>query len=204
MQFLVVQLVWVLAGLLLWRGPLVPARDESTGQLTAFLLDTDRTALGAVDTAKLNNFFMNPQHVTRNLVVCSALVGPLSSIFLPLIISLYFQFLITATFWFLPSLLWKKTHLLAVVPIPGAGAGKVDSLDMSPDITRLPLSLDTMDTLDRAEERVTGVYTALVDSGLGDLYNRVLCPTCIVQIVIINTMVVSGAVCRYIYVISIL
>ena len=92
-----------------------------------------------------------------------------------------------------------------MVPLPGAGAGagKVDSLDMSPDITRLPLSLDTMDTLDRAEERVTGVYTALVDSGLGDLYNRVLCPTCIVQILIINTMVVS-AVCRYIYVISII
>ena len=95
-----------------------------------------------------------------------------------------------------------------MVPLPGAGAGagagKVDSLDMSPDITRLPLSLDTMDTLARAEERVTGVYTALVDSGLGDLYNRVLCPTCIVQILIINTMVVSGAVCRYIYVISII
>ena len=88
-----------------------------------------------------------------------------------------------------------------MVPLPGAGAGagagKVDSLDMSPDITRLPLSLDTMDTLARAQERVTGVYTALVDSGLGDLYNRVLCPTCIVQILIINTMVVSGAVCRY-------
>ena len=99
-----------------------------------------------------------------------------------------------------------------MVPLPGAGAGagagapagKVDSLDMSPDITRLPLSLDTMDTLARAEERVTGVYTALVDSGLGDLYNRVLCPTCIVQILIINTMVVSGAVCRYIYIISII
>ena len=95
-----------------------------------------------------------------------------------------------------------------MVPLPGAGAGagagKVDSLDMSPDITRLPLSLDTMDTLARAQERVTGVYTALVDSGLGDLYNRVLCPTCIVQILIINTMVVSGAVCRYIYVISII
>ena len=94
-----------------------------------------------------------------------------------------------------------------MVPLPGAGAGagagKVDSLDMSPDITRLPLSLDTMDTLARAEARVAGVYTALVDSGLGDLYNRVLCPTCIVQILIINTMVVS-AVCRYIYVISIL
>ena len=94
-----------------------------------------------------------------------------------------------------------------MVPLPGAGAGagagKVDSLDMSPDITRLPLSLDTMDTLARAEERVTGMYTALVDSGLGDLYNRVLCPTCIVQILIINTMVVS-AVCRYIYVISII
>ena len=94
-----------------------------------------------------------------------------------------------------------------MVPLPGAGAGagagKVDSLDMSPDITRLPLSLDTMDTLDRAEERVTGVYTALVDSGLGDLYNRVLCPTCIVQILIINTMVVS-AVCRYIYFTSII
>ena len=82
MQFLAVQLVWVVAGLLLWKGPLVTARDESTGQQTAFLLDTDRTALGAVDTAKLNNFFMNPQHVTRNLVVCSALVmGPLSSIY---------------------------------------------------------------------------------------------------------------------------
>ena len=43
----------------------------------------------------------------------------------------------------------------------------------------------------QAEDRVSGIVTALVDSGLGDIYNRVLCPTCIVQIIIINTMVVS-------------
>ena len=45
--------------------------------------------------------------------------------------------------------------------------------------------------VDNAQERVTGIYTALVDSGAGDIYNRVLCPTCIVQIIIINSMVVG-------------
>ena len=82
--------------------------------------------------------------------------------------------MITASFWFLPSLLWKKTHLLGL-PIPGSQPSE-----------RLEVNID-----DLGQERLGGVVTALVDSGVGDIYNRVLCPTCILQIIIINTMVVS-------------
>ena len=87
--------------------------------------------------------------------------------------------MITATFWLLPSLLWKKSDLLGLT-IPGSQPSErleAGQVDLSPGA--------------EAEERLGGVVTALVDSGLGDIYNRVLCPTCIMQIVIINTMVVS-------------
>ena len=89
------------------------------------------------------------------------------------------QFMITATFWLLPSLLWKKSHLLGL-PIPGSQPSE-----------RLELDVVELSQGAEADERLSGVFTALVDSGLGDIYNRVLCPTCILQIVIINTMVVS-------------
>ena len=36
-----------------------------------------------------------------------------------------------------------------------------------------------------------GVVTALVTAGPADLYNRVLCPTCILQIIAINTLLVG-------------
>ena len=42
-----------------------------------------------------------------------------------------------------------------------------------------------------SEERVSGIVSALADSGVADIYNRVLCPTCIVQIIFINTMLVG-------------
>ena len=90
--------------------------------------------------------------------------------------------MITASFWFLPSLLWKKTHLMGF-PIPGSQPSE----RLEVDVVRLSQGAEQAE----AEERLGGVVTALVDSGLGDIYNRVLCPTCILQIVIINTMVVS-------------
>ena len=73
-QFLVVQAAWLLAGLLLWRGPAVTRRDLVTGQQSVELLE-DKVFTEAVDMGKLNNFFMNPQHVTRNLIVCGSLVS---------------------------------------------------------------------------------------------------------------------------------
>ena len=88
--------------------------------------------------------------------------------------------MITATFWLLPSLFWKKSHLLGL-PIPGSQPSE-----------RLEVGEVGLSHVAQAEERLGGVVTALVDSGVGDIYNRVLCPTCIMQIVIINTMVVSG------------
>ena len=77
----------------------------------------------------------------------------------------------TFLFWFLPSLLWKKSLLS----------------DQSREVRLVEPSED----LDSAEERVSGIYQSLVESGGADIYNRVLCPTCIAQIVTINTMVVS-------------
>ena len=73
-QFLVVQAAWLLAGLLLWRGPAVTRRDLVTGEQSVELLE-DKVFTEGVDVGKLNNFFMNPQHVTRNLVVCASLVS---------------------------------------------------------------------------------------------------------------------------------
>ena len=73
-QFLVVQAAWLLAGLLLWRGPAVTRRDLVTGQQSVEQLE-DKVFTEAVDMGKLNNFFMNPQHVTRNLIVCGSLVS---------------------------------------------------------------------------------------------------------------------------------
>ena len=73
-QFLVVQAAWLLAGLLLWRGPAVTRRDLITGEERVELLE-DKVFTETVDVGKLNNFFMNPQHVTRNLVVCASLVS---------------------------------------------------------------------------------------------------------------------------------
>ena len=83
-----------------------------------------------------------------------------------------FQFFMTFVFWFLPSLLWKKTTVFGL-PIPGAQTeGEEERLDV-------------------LSERVTGVLHSLADSGPADIYNRVLCPTCILQIVLCNTLVVS-------------
>ena len=73
-QFFVVQAAWLLAGLLLWRGPAVTRRDLITGEERVELLE-DKVFTETVDVSKLNNFFMNPQHVTRNLVVCASLVS---------------------------------------------------------------------------------------------------------------------------------
>ena len=68
-------------------------------------------------------------------------------------------------------------------PIPGSQPTE----RLGVDVVRLSQGAEQAE----AEERLGVVVTALVDSGLGDIYNRVLCPTCILQIVIINTMVVS-------------
>ena len=65
--------MWVLAGLMLWKGPLVNKVDERTGEDVIDFMD-DRFAAEAVDLNKINNFFTNPQTVTRNLVVCATLV----------------------------------------------------------------------------------------------------------------------------------
>ena len=84
-QYLVVQSFWLLAGLLFWRGPALTRRDLIPGEESVELLE-DKVFTGAVDVGKLTNFFMNPQHVTRNLVVCASLVS-LSALELPSLVS---------------------------------------------------------------------------------------------------------------------
>ena len=65
--------MWVLAGLFLWKGPLVKRIDERTGDESLDFLE-NRFATEVVEFQKINNFFSNPQTVTRNLIVCGALV----------------------------------------------------------------------------------------------------------------------------------
>ena len=63
-----------MAGILLWKGPLVRRVNERTGEERVDFLE-DRFSMQAVDTVKLNNFFMNPETVSRNMFVCGALVN---------------------------------------------------------------------------------------------------------------------------------
>ena len=67
-QFLFVQMLWISLHLLLWNGSIV--ENRRTGHL-GFDSDTDRR----VDLAKIENFFMNPKTVSRNLMVCSGFVS---------------------------------------------------------------------------------------------------------------------------------
>ena len=67
-QFLFVQMLWISLHLLFWNGSIVEKRR--TG-LLGFDSDTDRR----VDLAKIENFFMNPKTVSRNLMVCSGFVS---------------------------------------------------------------------------------------------------------------------------------
>merc|ERR1711915_598124 len=113
----------------------------------------DKTFEENIDLSKIALFFMTPQTVARNLLVCTSF------------------FLITSTLWFLPSLLWKKSLIQSI--------SKDDSQEF--------LSTEVIDT---SEERIGGIVSALANTGLADIYNRVLCPTCIVQIIFINTMLV--------------
>ena len=69
-QFLVVNLAWLTAGLVLWRGPAV-SRGETEFHQT---LLQENVSHHVIDIKKLNNFFSNPNVVARNLFVCTSLV----------------------------------------------------------------------------------------------------------------------------------
>ena len=78
-QFLVVNLAWVAAGLLLWRGPAGTRDLASTGQGEEGEGEEGASISNTVDLSRLNNFFMNPNKVARNMYVCTSLVGNLNS-----------------------------------------------------------------------------------------------------------------------------
>merc|ERR1712113_1161190 len=82
--FLFVQMLWISLHLIFWNGSIV--ENRRTG-LLGFDSDTDRR----VDLAKIENFFINPKTVSRNLMVCTGF------------------FLLTASFWLIPSFLWKSS-----------------------------------------------------------------------------------------------
>ena len=158
--------MWVSLHLLLWKGPATQLVDIVTREDD--IREKDFTE--NVDLSKITTFFTNPQTVARNLLVCTSFVR----IFFPRFLIIYFlpfcsyfKFLITSTFWFLPSLMWKSSS-----------TSKTDSL------------VDITDKVDTAEERVSGIVSAIANRGVADIYNRVLCPTCVVQIIFINTMLV--------------
>ena len=71
-QFLVVNLAWLTAGLVLWRGPAVSRGDTRTPGHQALL--QENVSHHVIDIKKLNNFFSNPNVVARNLFVCTSLV----------------------------------------------------------------------------------------------------------------------------------
>jgi len=146
-QYLAVQLMWVSLHLLLWKGPATQLVDIVTREDD--IREKDFTE--NVDLSKITTFFTNPQTVARNLLVCTSF------------------FLITSTFWFLPSLMWKSSS-----------TSKADSL------------VDITETVYTAEERVSGIVSAIANRGVADIYNRVLCPTCVVQIIFINTMLITA------------
>ena len=156
--------MWITMHLLIWKGPAtqIAGKDDD-------LKEKDFTQ--NVDMSKIATFFMNPQTVARNMLVCTSFVWIFVVKFVPSLL-LMFQFLITSTFWFLPSLLWKKTLFL-------------------PSEKEYFLSSPSEED---AEERISGIVSAIANSGMEDIYNRLLCPTCIVQIIFINTMLVCRTI----------
>ena len=74
-QFLLVNTAWITAGLLLWHGPALTREDITTGEEGEVSLLQDRLYTQTIDMSRLNNFFMNPNKVARNLYVCTSLVG---------------------------------------------------------------------------------------------------------------------------------
>merc|ERR1712233_154323 len=146
-------MLWISLHLLFWNGSIV--ENRRTG-LVGFDSATDRR----VDLAKIENFFMNPKTVSRNLMVCSGF------------------FLLTASFWLIPSFLWKSS----------LASDREDDRD----VNRLDMVVNSANTHPHLQEKTSGVVTALVTAGPADLYNRVLCPTCILQIIAINTLLFSA------------
>lgn len=116
-----------------------------------------------VDMDKIMTFFMDPKNVARNLFVCTSF------------------FFVTATFWLIPSFFWKYSHLSE-----REDTKRNDLLDTVQN------SLTAADNALSADDRTSGIVNALVTRGPGDLYNRVLCPTCILQIIFINTLLFSA------------
>jgi len=45
---------------------------------------------------------------------------------------------------------------------------------------------------DFADEKTIGVVASVVERGPADIYNRLLCPTCVLQIIAINTLLFSA------------
>ena len=75
-QFLLINTAWITAGILLWRGPAVTREDITTGKEgEEVTLLQDRLTTQPIDMSRLNNFFMNPNKVARNLFVSTSLVG---------------------------------------------------------------------------------------------------------------------------------
>ena len=81
-QFLVVNLAWITAGLLLWRGPALTGQERQEEEVT-FLQDRLSLSTQTVDASRLNNFFMNPNKVARNMFVSASLVSRSESQVIP-------------------------------------------------------------------------------------------------------------------------
>ena len=118
---------------------------------------------------------------------------------------IYFQFLLTASFWLIPSFFWKSSLASEREEDQEVNSQALNNLvnaaNTQPDLQEktsgcllnilLKSRWDNIRTVSNWKHfQNAGVVTALVTAGPADLYNRVLCPTCILQIIAINTLLV--------------
>ena len=69
-QYLAVQLMWVTLHLFMWKGPATQLVDIFKREDAVLEKDFSPN----VDLSKITTFFMNPQTVARNLLVCTSFV----------------------------------------------------------------------------------------------------------------------------------
>ena len=73
LQYLAVQIMWITLHLLIWKGP----ATQLIGKEDSLV---DKTFEENVDLSKIALFFMTPQTVARNLLVCTSFVSASSAI----------------------------------------------------------------------------------------------------------------------------
>ncbi|XP_023338750.1 uncharacterized protein LOC111709339, partial [Eurytemora carolleeae] len=160
--FLMINGCWLLLYALFWRGNSGLQLLIDPFELTA----NDRLVSlevfeDQVDLHSIINFFMTPTTVARNIGISTSI------------------FLITVFLWLAPTLLYK------LFPAQTANERMSEEDEYFENLSR------AQERLEEEMERTGGLIEVYRSTTIQDIYNRVLCPTCIARVLFINSLVVS-------------